>query len=144
MGVSNIVYFAIDSIPPKIVLLTPQNASYGSTDIALTFTNNKPTSWLAYNLDGQGNITIIGNVTLPALTNGSHTLTIYATDSVGNIGSETIDFNIAPFPFVTVAAVASVIIIAFAVGYIFYRNKKSAKNKDQKIQKPIEPEKKTS
>ena len=126
MGSSNTVFFSIDTIPPNIVILLPRNQSYGSTDIQLTFTVNKTVSTLAYSLDGQDNITIIGNVTLPALSNGSHRLTVYATDEVGNVGSKTVYFNISPFPTITVVAVAAIIIIALAAGYLFFKRRKSS------------------
>ena len=37
MGSSNRVFFSVDTIPPNIVIMIPQNQSYGSTDIQLTF-----------------------------------------------------------------------------------------------------------
>jgi hypothetical protein len=106
------------------VIMLPQNQSYDSTDIQLTFTVNENAT-LAYSLDGQENVTIIGNVTLPALPNGSHRLTVYATDEVGNSDSETVYFNIAPFPTITVAAIVATITIALAAGYLFLKRRKS-------------------
>jgi N-acetylneuraminic acid mutarotase len=125
MGYSNTVFFSVDTIPPNIVIMLPQNQSYGSTDIQLTFTVNE-NSTLAYSLDGQEKVTIIGNVTLPALSNGSHRLTVYATDEVGNSGSETVYFNIAPFPTITVAGIVAIITIALAAGYLFLKRRKSS------------------
>ncbi|HLN89076.1 MAG TPA: kelch repeat-containing protein, partial [Candidatus Binatia bacterium] len=66
MGFSNIVFFSVDKLPPIITIILPQNRSYDSTDIQLTFTLNEAVKNLAYSLDGQENVTIIGNVTLPA------------------------------------------------------------------------------
>jgi hypothetical protein len=131
MGYSNRVFFSIDTIPPKIMIIIPQNQSYGSTDIQLTFTVNKTVKWLAYSLDGQKNVTIIGNVTLPALSNGSHRLTVYATDEVGNTGSTTVYFNIAPFPTVTVVGVAATITIALAAGYLLWERRKPSNKKEE-------------
>jgi len=124
MGSSNTVFFSVDTLAPNIVIMLPQNQSYGSTDIQLTFTVNE-NSTLAYSLDGQEKVTIIGNVTLPALSNGSHSLTVYATDEVGNAASETVYFNIAPFPTITVAAIVATITIALAAGYLFLKRRKS-------------------
>ena len=131
MGYSNMVYFSIDSIPPVIIIKMPQNQSYGSNDMELIFTLNKETKQLSYSLDGQKNITIVGNVTLPSLLNGSHRLTIYATDPVGNSASKTVYFNIAPFPFILVAAVAAIVIIVLASGYLFYKRKKTNSSQEQ-------------
>ncbi len=131
MGYSNRVFFSIDTIPPKIMIIIPQNQSYGSTDIQLILTVNKTVKWLAYNLDGQKNVTIVGNVTLPALSNGSHRLTVYATDEVGNTGSTTVYFNIAPFPTVTVVGVAATITIALAAGYLLWERRKPSNKKEE-------------
>jgi N-acetylneuraminic acid mutarotase len=131
MGCSNIVYFSVDTIPPVIKILVPQNQTYGSTDAELTFTVNEETKELSYSLDGQVNITIIGNVTLPALTDGSHRLTIYATDEVGNADSTTVYFSISSFPFVTVVAAVVIIIIVSASGYLFYKRRKTGKGEEK-------------
>ena len=87
---SNTVFFSVDTLPPNIMILLPQNQSYDSTDIQLTFTVNENVTYLAYSLDGQENVEIIGNVTLPALSNGSHSLTLYATDELGNSAEKTV------------------------------------------------------
>ena len=46
-------------------MLNPLNQSYGSTDIQLTFILDQNATHMAYSLDGQANVTIVGNVTLP-------------------------------------------------------------------------------
>jgi len=131
MGFSNAVFFSVDTVPPDIVIVIPQNQSYGSTDIQLTFEVNKTVSWLAYSLDGGQNVTIIGNVTLPALSNGSHRLTVYATDEVGNMGSKTVYFNIAPFPTVSIVGVAASITIVLASGCILWERRKPGGKKEE-------------
>jgi hypothetical protein len=131
MGYSNIVHFSYDSIPPVIEILVPQNKSYGSTDTELTFTIDEKAKELSYSLDDQSNVTIIGNVTLPALTDGSHRLTIYATDEVGNADSTTVYFSIASFPFVTVVAAVAIIIIFSSSGYLFYKHRKTGKSEEK-------------
>jgi hypothetical protein len=110
--------------------MLPQNQSYDATDIQLTFTVNENVTYLAYSLDDQEKVTIIGNVTLPALSDGSHRLTVYATDETGNSGSETVYFKIAPFPIVTVAAASAIITIALAAGYLFFKRRKSNGEED--------------
>jgi N-acetylneuraminic acid mutarotase len=127
MGISNIVFFSIDSIPPVIDIILPKNQSYGSTDIQLTVSLNKEIKDLSYSLDGNANVTIIGNVTLPALSNGPHSLTIYATDEVGNSNSQTVDFSIEPFPMITVTAIVVIVIIVVAAGYLFFKRRRPAK-----------------
>jgi hypothetical protein len=129
MGFSNKVYFSVDSLPPQIVIIVPENRSYGSTDIQLAFNLSRNATYLAYSLDGQGTVTIAGNVTLPALSNGSHRLTIYVTDDLGNNGSKTVYFEIAPFPTFTVVGIAASVTIALAAGYILLPKKKPGEKK---------------
>ena len=135
MGVSNTVFFSIDTQPPVINVLLPQNRTYDSTDIQLTFVLNEPAANISYSLDEQEKISIIGNVTLPALSDGSHHVTLYASDETGNSGEETVYFNISPFPILVVTAGVTLIIIALASGYIFLKRKKTAlaKGKPAKV-----------
>ena len=127
MGCSSTVYFSIDTIPPEIMIMTPQNQSYGSTDIQLTFTVNEATKDLAYSLDDNTRVPIVGNVSLPALSNGSHHLTLYATDEVGNSDSKTVYFTVEPFPIIEVVAIIVIAVIIGATGYLFYKRKKTGK-----------------
>jgi N-acetylneuraminic acid mutarotase len=127
------VYFSVDTVPPNIVILVPENTSYGETDIKSVFTVDEPVSWMGYSLDGQNNVTVMGNVTLAVLPEGSHSLTFYATDLVENTGdSETVYFVIAPFPTVLVVAVAVTITIAVAAGYLLIKRRKTITAKKTK------------
>jgi N-acetylneuraminic acid mutarotase len=130
MGSSNTVFFSVDTLPPTLEMLVPQNQTYGVTDIQLTFTINEAFSNLAYSLDGQSKKDIVGNVTLPALSNGAHRLTLYATDDLGNLAEKTVFFNVSPFPIVAIAAVVAIVIIALASGYLLYKHKKSSSTKE--------------
>ncbi len=130
MGVSNTVFFSLDTLPPNIKMILPQNQSYDSSDVQLTFALSESVTNLAYSLDGQENVTIIGNVTLPALSNGSHKLTLYATDETGNLAEKTVYFNIAPFPIIAVAAASAIVIIALAGGYLVFKRRKSSSGKE--------------
>jgi hypothetical protein len=123
MGVSNTAFFSVDTLPPSIGILLPQNRSYDTVDVQLTFTLNEGINYLAYGLDGQQPVKINGNLTLPALANGPHNLTVYAADEVGNAAQKTVSFNIAPFPIVTYVAVATVITIILAACYLFVKQK---------------------
>ena len=130
MGSSNTAFFSVDTLPPNIEVMLPQNKTYGTTDIQLTFTLNEAVTYLAYSLDGEGNVKINGNVTLPALSNGAHRLTLYATDEVGNAAQKTIYFNISPFPIIAVAAAVAIVTIALASGFLFYKRRKSSSGKE--------------
>ena len=133
---------ALQTTPPKISLLSPTNQVYNASSVPLVFSVNvlslvKNVSWDGYSLDGKSNATITGNssstnnlvtnFTLTNMTNGFHSLTIYANDTYGNTGaSQTINFTIAipkaeSFPTATVAAVSGVAIVVVVVaGLLVY------------------------
>jgi len=99
-GSSEMVYFAIqspviDATPPEILVTSPENKTYTTADILLTCTVDESVSWMAYNLDGQANTTITGDTTLSGLSDGPHSLIVYARDAAGNTGaSDTIYFSL--------------------------------------------------
>jgi hypothetical protein len=78
-----------DWTPPTIIVLSPENITYFVNHVSLNYTVSKPTSWMGYSLDGLGNVTIAGNTTLTNLSVGSHAITVYANDTVGNMGRST-------------------------------------------------------
>jgi hypothetical protein len=87
-----------DFFPPLITVLSPQNKTYITTSIQLTFTLNESTSWMGYSLDGASNVTVTGNMTILGVPYGSHRITVYASDNSGNTGvSNTVFFtNVEP------------------------------------------------
>jgi hypothetical protein len=112
------LFFITDFSPPKISALSIENKTYNTADLPLNFTVDESTSWLGYSLDGQENVTIAENVTLQKLSYGSHSLIVYANDTVGNAGSsEKLYFFLsretAPFPTALVAT-ASLVAVAIA------------------------------
>jgi len=124
IGSSDTIYFTINS-PPSISIQSPQNKTYDTTDIPLNFTVDESVLWIAYSLDEQANVTITGNTTLTELSEGSHSLVIYAEDTAGNTGvSKTIIFRVTePFPTTLVVAVVA-IVLAIIVSLAFYIRKK--------------------
>ena len=72
-----------ESRPPTVSIISPENRTYTANSVPLTFTVNKPAKWMAYSLDGKANVTVAGNTTLNELPNGSHNITVYATDLEG-------------------------------------------------------------
>ena len=89
------VLFHVDSVAPKISVLSPQNDDYYSNDILLTFIISEQAEWIGYCLDGQTNVTITGNTTLSQLFHDLHNLIVYAEDKAGHFGiSETVYFSI--------------------------------------------------
>jgi hypothetical protein len=138
-----IIGFSVN-IPPTVSILSPgTNEKYPAYNVPLNFTVNKSFLQVSYSLDGQANVTHAKNTTLTGLSEGSHTLTLYATDTAGNTGqSETIRFTIAQetqpqqpepsqtapqsesFPTTLVAAIAVVILAAVSVSLLVYFRKR--------------------
>jgi parallel beta-helix repeat protein len=118
-----------DTIPPNIVVLSPENKTYTVNDVPLTFTVDEATVWISYSLDGQENVTIAGNTTLSSLSSGVHTLMVYAKDVAENTGaSEILYFGIetpAPFPTWIVAAIVTVVVFGASILVYFTKVKKT-------------------
>ena len=114
-----------DVSPPHISVSSPENKTYNDSNITLTFFTSEPTSKMSYSLDGQGEVTINGNITLFGLINGEHNVTVYAWDAAGNIGtSETVTFTVAvPFPTIPVVTVSVAVALAAAAGLLVYHKK---------------------
>ncbi len=121
---SDTIQFKVDTKPPNISVLSPENKSYGELDILSTIVIDEPVSWIGYSLDGQETVTITGNVTLAVLSEGDHNIIFYATDIVGNNGStETIYFNIAQFPILILIMLVLIIIIIIMALYLFLKRR---------------------
>jgi hypothetical protein len=107
---SRSVYFTVDSKPPSILLPSLSNN-------VLTFHTNEETSEVCCSIDGKANgtvtslfqqtdnqsaismmapIKVTGNVDSSGLSEGSHTIEIYANDAAGNVGnSDLVQFTIS-------------------------------------------------
>lgn len=82
-------------IAPTILILSPENMTYSTTSVPLTFTVDQTTSWMGYSLDGQSNITVSGNTTLIGLTAGVHNIIVFANNTADVMGiSNTLFFTI--------------------------------------------------
>jgi hypothetical protein len=121
------VHFTLDATPPNVSFLSAEKA-YTTSEFPLNFTVNESVSKISYVLDGQENVTVAGNTTLANLPYGEHNVKVYATDNVGNIGSETITFTIAepePEPFPTTIVIAPIVSVAVVgVGLLVYFKKR--------------------
>ena len=114
--------------PPEIKVLSLESSTYIGS-FPLNFTVNKPAKWMGYSLDGEANVTVIGNLTLNGLATGLHNITVYAIDIHGiNGASETVTFTIEQqqietFP--TILIIASVITVAVVgIGLLAYFKKR--------------------
>ena len=148
--------------PPSIRsagIVQPENVTYETGNILLNFTVSTlfsaPTTmrsysryanviqWVGYSLDGQENVTINenekllgidinGNCTISGLTEGLHTITVYANDTFSSMGaSKTLTFTILKqsseaFPTVPViaASAASLVVVGAAITVYFKKRKR--------------------
>ncbi|TFG02597.1 MAG: hypothetical protein EU542_04545 [Promethearchaeota archaeon] len=60
----------------------------------VSFENNTILDWAGYSLDGQANIDLLGNTTIPLPADGPHTIQIFGNDTTGN------DFQSSPRSFI--------------------------------------------
>jgi hypothetical protein len=142
------VFFTVDSTAPTIDYLSIKNTTYSKTNLELNYTTNEPFSWVAYCIDDQANVTIKtvpyyiyalgdrisealqGDITLANLTEGSHSLTVYANDTAGNMGaSQVIFFTVdepEPFPakMMATALAIGLAVAATALAYRRHRRKR--------------------
>lgn len=79
----------IDTKSPIISLLSPQNKTYYSDFVALTFEVDEQVSWIGYSLDNQANVTLNDNIFI-SVEDGIHFIIVYANDTSGNMGSSKI------------------------------------------------------
>ena len=113
--------------PPAISIDSPENKTYTVNSVSLRFTVSETTSWIKYSLDGQANVTITEDVTLSDLSEGEHSITVYAQDTDGKTGkSETIYFTIAEgaetpqSDFSPTTLIAAIIAVAVIIGVILF------------------------
>lgn len=120
--------YLFETSPPTLTLVSP-NQIYNVSSVPLVFTSDKQLDWAGYSLDGKQNVTINGNFTLTDLSNGSHTIRVYANDTFGNVGaSQTVAFSVvlppSPRLFLTEAVVAVVGAAGVVIGVFLYLRKK--------------------
>ncbi|MHA1227381.1 MAG: hypothetical protein ACTSPV_11615, partial [Candidatus Hodarchaeales archaeon] len=82
-------FIVVDTISPHIIIFSPSNTSYFINKVWLNISIDEPEFWMGYSLDGDSNLTIITNVLLTSLSEGSHWVVVYANDSAGNMGVST-------------------------------------------------------
>jgi hypothetical protein len=122
------------SPPLTVSMISPENKTYTVTDVPLTFTVDENTSLLAYSLDGHSNVTITGNTTLSGVSNGTHSLVLYARNGFGDVStSGIVYFSVSAvgsglFPFLLAAAVAIVVILAAFLVYLRKLRRRRGKN----------------
>jgi hypothetical protein len=120
--------YVLETTPPKINIQSPLNQTYNDSSVPITFTVNKNITMASYSLDGQKNVTITDNTTIANLPNGLHNIAIYANDSYGNIGTQTVTFTVEKSQTenfgnaITITIIAApVAIVCIGISLLLYR-----------------------
>jgi len=83
-----------DTVPPDVIIYSPENSTYSSSNVSLDVSANESVDSWKYALDDLGNTSFSPNTTLEDLGDGQHSILVYATDSSGNTGSESVSFSV--------------------------------------------------
>ncbi|QSG06144.1 PKD domain-containing protein [Halapricum desulfuricans] len=85
----------VDTTGPAVTVIEPTNgADYNDSDVALTVSADEPISNWSYSVDGAASQSFSPNATLTGLSEGRHSVTVYAEDDAGNVGSDTVEFAV--------------------------------------------------
>jgi hypothetical protein len=107
------------------LLLSPNNITYYSEEIPLTYSLGDSKYEVFYQLDGKGHTRLTDNITLSDLSEGQHTITVRASNLTGVLYSEqtanfTIDtINPTPTPTPTVPEFSWLAILPLFVALMF-------------------------
>jgi hypothetical protein len=132
---SSSVKFTIDTHYkyPEIVLLSPQNTTYASNEVPLTFTCDRQIWSADYILEGEGgHMSLSGNTTLTGLSNDTHTITVYVFTEGEQGNSQTVHFTVSPetqlqpepFPTALVTIVSAASLSVVGIGLLVYFKKR--------------------
>ena len=127
LSASQTVDFTVDSTSPKISVIAKENTTYTTIDVPLLFNVNETEATFTYCLDGKSATAVSGNGTLTNVSNGNHSIIMYATDRAGNVGtSQMVFFNVdTPFPAMQVVVVTAIALAVLAplATYLLKRRK---------------------
>ena len=120
-----------ETVPPRISILSPATQTYNESIVPLVFTVDKTLNWLGYSLDGKQKIALTGNDTIANVTDGLHSVAVYANDTDGDLSVSTTAFivykpePVPEFPTATVGAVSVAAAAAVvAAGLLVYLKKR--------------------
>ena len=99
------VSFNVDATVPKVTITSPsEGVTYAATEIALDVSADETISKWTYSLNGAYPVSFTPNTKITA-REGSNTVVVSAEDTVGNVGSATVSFNVdATVPKVTITS----------------------------------------
>nr|HEX4317278.1 Ig-like domain-containing protein [Kofleriaceae bacterium] len=79
--------WVVDTTPPVVTITSGPANPTNSTSATFTFTSNDPAAALTCSLDSGTFAACSSPKTVTGLADGSHTFTVHATDTAGNVGS---------------------------------------------------------
>jgi parallel beta-helix repeat protein len=116
--------------PPTITMLSLSGMQYNESSVPLDFRVDNAPVWIGYSLDGSQNTTVVTNTTITDIPNGAHTLTVYANDSLGNVGSAVAQFSVeAPLSVASLqeffpAIPVIILVVVVIVGAVYFGKRK--------------------
>ena len=135
---SSSVKFTVDTHYkyPEAIILSPQNKTYASNEVLLSWTCDEKILSANYFLDDPlyGATQLSGNTTLAELLNGTHTITVYVFTERGQATSQTVHFTVSPEaqfqaePFQTLLVIAVVVTAVALVAVTVYWKKRKRNN----------------
>lgn len=90
--------FSVDGIKPDINLFSPLNRTLDQDTVDLQVNANEDVSSWLYNLDSTGNQSFTPNTTIKDLSDGKHSLTVWASDRAGNWNRTEVFFTVDTTP----------------------------------------------
>jgi hypothetical protein len=153
-GYSEVVHIVVATSWPRFLFLSMEEMkTYNTTAVPFDFTVSQPVAWAGYSLDKGANVTVDayrlsdftskGHAMLTGLSEGWHTMVVYARNLVGRETSKLVNFKIEtqekpvdpespstnPEPSftttqITVAIIASAAAVSFGLVAYFLRQKR--------------------
>jgi N-acetylneuraminic acid mutarotase len=132
-------YTPIGYKEPKLMSIfvdSPSNKTYYTDTIKLQFAINKSASLITYSLDNKDNLSITENptLTLSGLSDGSHSITVYAQDTTTDkiTKSQTIYFTVKQYQktMFMIIIIAAIAVTTTAIIYRYKTKKNSKKIND--------------
>ena len=90
---SSMVYWTLDTTPPRITIDSPANQSYKEPWVWANLTLDENTSWCGYSLNGSGNVSMSNDsaahfyYNVSGLAEAGHNISFSCNDSVGNVNT---------------------------------------------------------
>jgi len=98
---TDVMTFEFDATPPSIIIESPDNTTYDTSQMWFNVTLNENGDWCGYSLDGQSNRTMSSDSVThfydfnSSLPDGTHHVEFYCNDSYGNMGFNETWFTIS-------------------------------------------------